>query len=144
MTDPSRPQQGEDAGASPHGPISNLLHSLTQVLVTLVTMAQTRLELFGSELQDEVRHAAQLLLWGFIALLAAGMTLFLGSLAVIFVFWDSHRLLAAMLVTLCMALIAAVAGWVLLRTVRHKPRMFDATLTELDKDRQRLQQRVQR
>ena len=125
------------------GPISQLLHSVSQVLCTILTMAQTRLALFSSELQDEVRHAAQLLMWGFIALFAAGMSLFLAALVVIFVFWDTHRVLAASSVTALFVIIAVTAGWIIKRKLANKPRMLHATLSELSEDSARLRRHME-
>ena len=69
-----------------------------------------------------------------IALLAAGVGLFLLALVVIFVFWDTHRLAASIAVTATFFVIAVVAGLVLQSKVRAKPPMLDATIAELKKD----------
>lgn len=126
------------------GPLSGLLHSLTQTFATLVAMAQTRLELLTAELQEEIQSTASLLVWAFVALFTAGIGLFLAALAVIFVFWDTHRVLASILVT---AVFFAIAIGAMLRVrnkLRTKPRLLDATLTELARDRQRLDERLSR
>ncbi|MGE0114889.1 MAG: phage holin family protein [Steroidobacteraceae bacterium] len=137
----SKPASGmPNAAAS--GPIGGLLQSLTQLLATLVAMAQTRIELLTTELQEEIQRAAALLLWGFIALFAAGIGLFLAALVVIFAFWDTHRVLAAVLVTVVFFTIALLAALFLRSKLHDNPRMLDATLTELTRDRQRLDERV--
>jgi uncharacterized membrane protein YqjE len=124
------------------GPLSGLLQSLTQVVATIVAMGQTRLELLTVELRQEIQHAASLLLWAFVALFAAGIGLFLLALVMIFAFWDSHRLLVSILVTLGFFAIAAFAALYLRNQLRRRPRMLDGTLTELARDRQRLDERV--
>lgn len=124
------------------GPLNGLLNSLTQVLLTLVSMAQTRLELVTAELQEEVQRAALLVIWAFVAVFAAGIGLFLGALSLIFAFWDTHRVLVSVLVTAVFFLMALVAVVCLRRQLSAKPRLFDATLTELAEDRQRLERRV--
>ncbi len=128
----------------PKGPFSGLLSSLTQTFATLVAMAQTRLELLTTELQEEIQHAASMLLWAFVALFAAGIGLFMAALMVIFVFWDTHRVLAAVSVTLAFFAIATGAALYLRNKVRTRPRMLDGTLAELARDRQRLDERVRR
>lgn len=135
-------QSGERADDAPQGPLGGLLHSLTQVFATLVAMAQTRLELLTTELQEEVQQAAQLLLWAFVALFAAGIGLFLAALVVIFAFWDTHRLLVSIIVTVVFFAIAAFAALYLSSKLRNKRRMLDATLTELARDREKLDERV--
>ena len=133
--------QAEHAAEST-GPLKGLLNSLTQVFTTLVTMAQTRLELLTTELQEEIQQAAQLLLWAFIALFSAGIGLFLAALVVIFAFWDTHRILVSIIVTLGFFAIAGIAAFTLSSKLRNKRRMLDATLTELARDRERLDERV--
>ncbi len=135
-------QSGTPADATPQGPLSGLLNSLTQVFGTLVAMAQTRLELLTTELQEEIQRAAQLLLWAFVALFAAGIGLFLAALVLIFAFWDTHRVLVSIIVTAVFFGIAAFAALHLASRLRNKPRMLDATLNELARDRQRLDERV--
>lgn len=132
-TDPST-----TAGAPARGPIAGLFRSLSQLLATAVGIAQTRLELLTTELQEEVHRAAEIIVWTAVALVAAGIGLFLLALLVIFVFWDTHRIIASMAVTAAFFLIAAVAALVLRAKVRGKPPMLDATLAELKKDRETL------
>ena len=78
--------------AQPRGPISGLFRSLAQLLATAIGIAQTRLELLSTELQEEVHRVAEIMVWATIALLAAGVGLFLLALVIIFVFWDTHRI----------------------------------------------------
>ena len=119
----------------PRGPISGLFRSLAQLLATAVGIAQTRLELLSTELQEEVHRVAEIMWWAAVALLAAAVGLFLLALAVVFVFWDTHRVLASIGVTSVFFLIAAIAGLVLAAKIRGKPPVLDATLAELKKDR---------
>ena len=66
-----------------------MFHSLGNLLGTLIGIIHTRLELLTTELQEEVRQVGAILIWAFIAAFAAMMALFLGALAVIFIFWDT-------------------------------------------------------
>jgi uncharacterized membrane protein YqjE len=122
--------------------VSGLFKSLTNLVATVVGIVQTRLELLTTELQEEVHRVAELLVWTIIALLAAAMGLFLAALAIIFAFWDTHRMLASVLVTASFFAIALVAILVLQAKVRAKPPMLDATLAELAKDREHLKSRL--
>ena len=98
-------------------------------------IAHTRLDLLSNELQQEVHRVAEIMVWTAIALLAGGIGLFVAALTIIFAVWDTHRLLASIAVTAVFFLGALVAGVVLMAKVRSKPRLLDATLTELAKDR---------
>jgi uncharacterized membrane protein YqjE len=123
---------------APAGPVGGLLRSLGNLLATIVGIAHTRMELLTTELQEEVHRVGEILVWTLIALLAAGIGLFMAALVVIFLFWDTHRLLASIAVTAVFFVIALVAVGVMRTKVRHKPKMLDGTLAELAKDRELL------
>ena len=124
------------------GPISGLLNSLTQVFATLLSVVQTRFELLTAELQEEIQQAAKLLLWTFVAVFAAGIGLFLAALVVVFAFWETHRILASIIVTAVFFVIAGFSALFVTSKLRNKPRMLDATLSEMTRDRQLLEERI--
>ena len=97
------------------GPVASLFTSIAQMLATGIGIAHTRLELLTTELQEEMHRVATFMVLSAIALLAAGVGLFSLSLAVIIVFWDTHRVAASIGVTATFFLIAVVAGLVLAR-----------------------------
>jgi uncharacterized membrane protein YqjE len=125
----------EEPAEPPRGPFSGIFKSIAQLLATAVGIAQTRLELLSTELQEEVHRVAEIMLWATVALLAAGVGLLMLSLVIIFVYWDTHRLAASIAVTSAFFLIAVIAGLMLRAKVRSKPPLLDATLAELKKDR---------
>lgn len=133
---------GASAVAPARGPIGGLLggllESLRALLATAAAIAHTRLELLGTELQEEMHRVAAIMVWMLVALLAAGIGLFLAALGVIFIFWDTHRLFAALVVTAVFFTIAATAVLVVRAKIRNKPRLLDATLAELAQDRAQL------
>jgi len=131
----------EDARTDQPGPIRGLFQSIANMLATFVAIGQTRLELLTTELQQEMHRVAEILVWTLIAILAAGIGLFLLALVIIFVFWDTHRILASVIVTAAFFAIALGAGLVLRAKVRNKPRLLDGTLAELAKDRDQLMSR---
>jgi uncharacterized membrane protein YqjE len=124
-----------DVAEAEQGPIvMGLFRSVGNLAATLVGIAHTRLQLLTTELQEEVQRAAQVLLWAAVALLAGMLALFLGALTIIFYFWDTHRLLASLLVTGGLFAVAAIAVAVLMAKLRAKPQLLDATLGELKRD----------
>src|SRR5688572_2643378 len=133
--------QGEHDAAHA-GPVSGLFHSLNRMASTVVAIAHTRLELLTTELQEEVRQVGAILLWAFIAAFAAMMGLFLGALAVIFVFWDTYRIAASLAMIALFIAIAVVAALILAKKLRSKPPLLDDTLAELAKDRDNLKARL--
>lgn len=123
-------------------PVHGLFQSLNNFLATLVAIVHTRLELLTTELQEEVRQVGAILLWAFIAAFAAMMGLFLVALAVIFVFWDTHRLAASVGMIGMFIAVAVVAGLVLRHKLVTKAPLLDDTLAELAKDRDQLKARL--
>jgi uncharacterized membrane protein YqjE len=132
----------DQQATAPAGLTGGLFHSLSSFVGTLVTVAHTRLQLLTTELQEEVQRAAQLLVWAFIALFAAMMALFLGALTVICVFWETHRVLAALSMTGVLLGIAIAAAFILQAKLKSKPPMLDNTLAELAKDRDQLRKHL--
>jgi uncharacterized membrane protein YqjE len=131
------------AADEPRGPVSGIFRSIAQLLATAIGIVQTRLELLSTELQEEVHRVAEIVIWSVVAFIAAGMGLLLLALAVIFVFWDTHRVVASIGVTSAFFALAVVAALVLRAKVRGKPPLLDATLAELKKDRDQLLNRAQ-
>ncbi|MBK8482098.1 MAG: phage holin family protein [Proteobacteria bacterium] len=120
---------------------SGLFHSLGRLGATLLAILQTRLQLLTTELQEEVRYAAGVLLWSFVAAFAAMLALFLGALAVIFAFWETHRMLAAFAMIALFGGVSLSAALVLAKRVRDKRPMLDDTLAELENDHEQLRTR---
>jgi uncharacterized membrane protein YqjE len=125
----------EDPGRSARPTINSFLDSVGQLLVTAVEMVHTRLELVFTEFQEAAEGLVGLLLWWLIALVAGGLGLLFGGLALILVFWDTHRVLVAALIMCVFLLVAVIASRVALARVRVQRGLFSTTLTEFAKDR---------
>jgi len=104
------------------------------MLATLLELGSTRLELVSIELQEQIEHAAGVLLWGVAAIFFAALTVLLVALTIVIAFWDQHRLLVACLVTGAFASIALTAVVVVRRRLRTRPRFLAATAEELKRD----------
>lgn len=122
---------GEDL---PQGPATSLLRSVVRLGGTLLATVQTRVELLTTEVSEDVERGVRILLWGFVALLAGIMGALLAGVTLIVYFWDAHRIGAALAVTLVFVGVAAVAAWVARARLHEKPRLLDATRTELRRD----------
>lgn len=105
------------------------------MLATLIALVQTRLELFGVEVEEQIAHAVSLLLWSIASLFFASLTVLLLAMTVVIAFWDGHRLLAAGLVTATFALLALLAGLVARRRLQTRPRLLASLAAEFDRDR---------
>jgi uncharacterized membrane protein YqjE len=116
------------------GPATNLLRSLVQLGGTLLAVAQTRVELLTAEISEDLERGLQILLWALVALLAGILGVLLAGLTVVIYFWDTHRMAAAVGVTVVFLLVAVLAGLVFRTRLHEKPRLLDATRTELQRD----------
>lgn len=135
MTDPVADQDfAEEDARRPRG----LFDSLRALLATVTDLLQTRLELAGTEVEEQVARLASLLIWSIVTLFLGFAAILLVAIALIVLFWDTHRVLVAVGLAGLFAILAGVALTNLLAQVRDRPRLFQATLDELAKDRQRL------
>jgi uncharacterized membrane protein YqjE len=134
-----------DSNDKNHGPddergtLSRLLHALTSLIVTLLATLQTHLELLRVDIQYSIRLAASLLLWSLAALLTTIVALIFAGATLIIIFWDTHRVLVAVLVTLSFFGFSAVAVLLVAARLRGMPSLFEVTLNELQRDQDELQ-----
>lgn len=128
---------GEDsaAGATRTG---GLLGSLKNLAATLIAIAQTRLQLLANEIQEEGLRLRQLALLAIIAVFFFACGVLLLTLLVIVVFWDSNRLLAIGGFTTLYLVIGIALAIEVRRRAAARSRLFEASLGELKKDRERL------
>lgn len=118
----------------PRGPVRQLIDSVSGLLATVIDIGRTRLELLTVELREELHQTAGLLVLGGVAVLAAAFGVLFAGLAIIFAVWDTHRILAAVLVTAGFFALATVAALRLRARLRSRPRFLQATLAELARD----------
>ena len=123
------------------GPVRRLIDSVSGLLATVIGIGRTRLELLSVELREELRRTAELLAWGSVALLAVGGGVLYAGLAIIFAFWDTHRILAAVLVTAGYFALAIFAVLRVQARLRSRPPFLQATLGELARDEDQLRGR---
>jgi uncharacterized membrane protein YqjE len=123
-----------------HG--TGLLGSARLVLASLLEIGHTRLQLASTELEEERLRVAELLLHATLALFFLGVGLVLGSLLIVLLFWESHRLLALGSVTALHLGIGAYAAVVWQKKARNKPPLLAATIAELRRDQAAFQQAV--
>lgn len=114
-----------------------------RVLVTLMSMLQTRLEMAALELGDEKARLLSLIFTGLAASIFMGFAVLMGSLLVVAWFWDTYRLAALA----GLAVFYAVLAWLLWRRLQsaleNQPPAFAYTLAELSRDRDALAKSAQ-
>jgi uncharacterized membrane protein YqjE len=115
-----------------------LLGSARAVLVALLEIGQTRLQLAGTELEEERLRIAELMLFATAALFFLGLGIVLATLLLVLLFWDGPRLwvLGAAASLFLMGGVGTAAAW--RRKARSKPPLLASTLAELQRDRDAL------
>jgi uncharacterized membrane protein YqjE len=125
-------------GDLPRASATGLFGSVRALFATLVAIGHTRLELLSVEIQEEVERTAAMLVWSIAALLTGLATLLMLSAAVVLWVEPPRRWVAAGMLALVF-LAACVAAAIQARSrMMLKPRPFDATLSQLEKDRDML------
>jgi uncharacterized membrane protein YqjE len=115
---------------------TGLVHSAQSLLAGLIALGRTRLELFGTELQEELTRLFFTLIGAMAVLLLAALGLGFSGLAVLVLLDGESRALAAAAMGVVFLLGAFAAAWSMRRLTREKPRTFSATLAELERDRE--------
>jgi len=120
------------------GPASQLLRSAVQLFANVLEAAHTRAELLTTEVEEEIQRVARLLLLGFAALLAGILGALIAGFVIVIVFWDTHRLAAALAVLGVFLLAAVICAIAAGNQLRARQRLLSATRSELARDVARL------
>lgn len=135
-----KPAEGAPPSDGEPGPgdQAGLLASLRRLLSTLLAIAQTRLSLLANEVQEETLRLRRLIVLAFAAVFFMALGVLLGTCYFILLLWENHGL-AIIGVFALLYLGAGVAfGLYVYRGSLERTRLFQASLAELGKDRERL------
>lgn len=130
-----------DDSDGPGRTTSGLFDSLRSLMATLVSMAHTRVELFGTELEEELRRVVALTVGAMLVLALANLALLFSALVVIAAFWDTHRVAAVASVAAGFGTLAVVSYFVVRARTQRRSRLLAATLGQLEHDLQALDDR---
>lgn len=130
------PAEPDSPGGSTRG--HGLFASVRDLTATVLAITQTRLELFTTEIEEELHRVAEILLWMFVVVFFAGLTVLMLAFVVVIAFWEGHRLLAASLTTLGFLAITVVALGIVRAKARARPKLLEATIEEIKRDREAL------
>ena len=120
-------------------PPVGLFGSIRNLAASLVAHLHTRLELFATEFAEEKLRLTSLLISAILALFFTFMTLVLAVLFVLAAYWDTpYRLHAVAFLAVLFLAGAAITGGMVRAKLKSRPRLFEASLAELYKDRQQL------
>lgn len=139
------PDEGLDpAEEAEHPRAAGLMDSAKRMLATLVATVSTRVELFTTEIEEEIHRVASILLWAVVALFFGSLTVLMIAFTVIVIFWEDHRILAAVLVTSSFLLLTLIFALLARARLKAKPRFMAASIGELKRDRDALDRMTSR
>lgn len=119
----------------------NLLSSLKNLVSTGASIAQTRLELISTDVQIARTKFLSLLVMIIFTLFFLFFGLVMLSLLIVIYSWETDRIMALSLLTAGFLSVGIILALVVLHSLKTMPKLFEATLTELSKDRQELAKR---
>ena len=126
-----------DSGAQGHR-TTGLFASARDLLATALAIVHTRLELVTTEIEEELHRVAEILLWMFVVVFFAGLTVLMLAFVIVVAFWEEHRLLAASLTTLGFLAVTGIGLLVVKAKVHARPKLLEATIEEIKRDREAL------
>jgi uncharacterized membrane protein YqjE len=121
-----------------HAASGGLFESLRNLSVSLVGVVHTRLELLSTDVAEEWGQLTSFMVLTLVALGFLGIGVVLLAILIVVAFWETHRLLALAGMTGLFLSAGAGIGWYAMYRIKTKPRLFEASLAELSKDRQQL------
>lgn len=119
----------------------NLLSSLKNLVSTGASIAQTRLELISIDVQIARSKFLSLLVMIIFTLFFLFFGLVMLALLIVIYSWESDRMLALSLLTSGFSAVGLVLALVVMRSLKTMPKLFEASIAELAKDRQELAKR---
>lgn len=119
----------------------NLLSALKNLVSTGASIAQTRLELISTDVQIARTRFLGLLVMVIFTLFFLFFGLIMLALLIVIYSWETDRILALSLLTAGFLAVGCILALVVLRSLKTMPKLFEATIAELAKDRQELAKR---
>ena len=116
----------------------NLLSSIKNLAATGASIAQTRLELLSVDVQIARAKFISVLVMIVCALFFLFFGLVMLSLLIVIYSWESDRMLALSLLTSGFIAIGLILAILIMRSLRTMPKLFEASIAELAKDREEL------
>jgi uncharacterized membrane protein YqjE len=116
----------------------NLLSSIKNLVTTGASIALTRLELISLDVQIARAKFISLLVMIVSALFFLFFGLVMLALLIVIYSWESDRMMALGLLTSAFLLIGLILAVMIMQSLRTMPKLFEASIAELAKDREAL------
>ena len=114
----------------------NLLSSIKNLASTGASIAQTRLELLSVDVQIARNKLISLLVMIVSALFFLFFGLVMLALLIVIYSWESDRMTALSLLTAAFISIGLILAALIMQSLRTMPKLFEASISELAKDRE--------
>jgi uncharacterized membrane protein YqjE len=118
-----------------------LFGSAKGVLHRLIGLLHRRAELFSTELEEEITRLIGVLIWSFVGVQCAIIGLTFVAVTVLLAVPEGYRAWVAGALAVIFIGIAVIGALSIKKIVAAKTRPFDASLRELEKDREHLKGR---
>jgi uncharacterized membrane protein YqjE len=115
-----------------------LFESLSAFATTLLNVAHTRLKLLSIDLEEDRARIFSVVILYLIAAFCLVVGLVIAIILVVFMLWESHRLLALSLVAGFFLLTGLGLCAFAVHKIKTKPKLFSSSLSELLKDQHEL------
>ena len=116
----------------------NLLSSIKGLVSTGASIVQTRLELLSIDVQIARSKFIGLLVMIISALFFLFFGLVMLALLIVIYSWETDRMMALGLLTGAFLSVGLILALLITQSLRTMPRLFEASITELAKDREAL------
>ena len=116
----------------------NLLSSIKGLASTGISIAQTRLELLSIDVQIARSKFISLLVMIICALFFLFFGLVMLALLIVIYSWEADRMLALGLLTAAFLSVGLIFAYLITQSLRKMPKLFEASIAELSKDREAL------
>ena len=116
----------------------NLLSSIKNLVSTGTSISQTRLELISVDVQIARSKLISLLVMIISALFFLFFGLVMLALFIVIYSWESDRMMALGLLTGTFLSIGLIFALLIMQSLRTMPKLFEASIAELAKDREAL------
>ncbi len=118
-----------------------MLGPVRELARTLLSFAETRARLAATEFEEQAVRIAEIAVLAAVALFFFGFALLFIALMVLLASWNSNPVLAAAFIAALFFGLAVAAVLVARARMRERPKFLSATLAELKKDREQVEQR---
>jgi len=116
-----------------------IAESVARLAASLLAIVQTRIDLAATEVEEETLRYFSYLVQSLAALFCIGMSIVLGVMLLIVLYWDSNRTGILTLLMSVFGIIGLAIGLHVRMKYLFKPKLLSHTLQELSRDTEMLQ-----